>query len=125
MIKHNIEPVVTICHFDLPVALIENYGGWTNRKLVGFYEKYATTIFKRYKDKVKYWMTFNEINILLHLPFMGAGILFKDGDNQMQIKYQAAHHELVASALATKALKEIIPNAMMGCSVSCWSSLSI
>ena len=115
MIKHNIEPVVTICHFDLPVALIENYGGWTNRKLVGFYEKYATTIFKRYKDKVKYWMTFNEINILLHLPFMGAGILFKDGDNQMQIKYQAAHHELVASALATKALKEIIPNAMMGC----------
>lgn len=115
MIKHNIEPVVTICHFDLPVALIENYGGWTNRKLVRFYEKYATTIFKRYKDKVKYWMTFNEINILLHLPFMGAGILFKDGDNQMQIKYQAAHHELVASALATKALKEIIPNAMMGC----------
>lgn len=115
MIKHNIEPVVTICHFDLPVALIENYGGWTNRKLVGFYENYATTLFKRYKNKVKYWMSFNEINMLLHLPFMGAGIRFKEGENPIEIKYQAAHHELMASALATKALKEIIPNAMMGC----------
>lgn len=115
MLKYNIEPVVTICHFDLPVALIENYGGWTNRKLVGFYEKYATTLFKRYKNKVKYWMTFNEINILLHLPFMGAGVRFKEGDNKNQVKYQAAHHELVASSLATKALKEIIPTAMMGC----------
>lgn len=115
MLKYDIQPVVTICHFDLPVALIENYGGWTNRKLIGFYENYTKTIFERYKDKVKYWMTFNEINILLHLPFLGAGIIFKEGDDKNKIKYQSAHHQLVASALATKALKEIIPDAKVGC----------
>lgn len=115
MLKYNIKPVVTICHFDLPIALIEKYDGWTNRKLIGFYERYTRVIFEKYKEKVKYWMTFNEINVLLHAPFLGAGIRFKEEDNKDQIKYQAAHHQLVASSLATKALKEIIPEAMMGC----------
>ncbi|SHJ07860.1 6-phospho-beta-glucosidase [Clostridium cavendishii DSM 21758] len=115
MLKHNIEPVVTICHFDIPVALIEKYGSWRSRELVKFYEKYTRTIFERYKNKVKYWMTFNEINMLLHLPFVGAGLVFKEGENKKQIMYQAAHHQLVASALATKAAHEIMPNAMVGC----------
>ena len=115
MIKNNIEPVVTICHFDMPITLIKKYGGWKNRELIGFYEKYTRTLFERYKGKVKYWMTFNEINMLLHLPFMGAGILFEQGENELQVKYQAAHNELVASALATKAAHEIIPGAMVGC----------
>ncbi|WP_250858632.1 6-phospho-beta-glucosidase [Oceanirhabdus seepicola] len=115
MLKHGIEPVVTICHFDIPVALMENYGGWRSRKLVKFYERYTRTIFARYKNKVKYWMTFNEINMILHLPFVGGGIVFKEGENKTQIKYQAAHHQLVASALATKAAREIMPEAMIGC----------
>lgn len=115
MLKYNIQPVVTIVHFEMPVALIENYGGWTNRKVIGFYENYTKVIFERYKDKVKYWMTFNEINILLHAPFMGAGIVLSGVENQKQIKYQAAHHQLIASSLATKALKEISPDSMIGC----------
>jgi len=115
LLKYNIEPVVTICHFDVPVSLVKNYGGWTNRKMVGFFEKYARTLFERYRNKVKYWMTFNEINMLLHLPYIGAGIVLNDGDDKEKVLYQAAHHELIASALAVKACHEIIPNAMIGC----------
>ncbi|WP_411734963.1 6-phospho-beta-glucosidase [Paenibacillus sp. M2] len=115
LLKYNIEPVVTICHFDVPVHLVETYGGWKNRNMIGFFEKYATTLFNRYKNKVKYWMTFNEINMLLHLPYIGAGIVLQDGENKDQVLYQAAHHELVASALAVKACHEIIPGAQIGC----------
>lgn len=115
LLKHGIEPVVTLAHFDVPVHLVEAYGSWSNRKLVHFFEKYVKTVFTRYKDKVKYWLTFNEINMLLHLPFIGAGLVFKEGDNRKQIQYQAAHHQLVASALAVKACHELIPNAKIGC----------
>ncbi|MHA7138628.1 6-phospho-beta-glucosidase [Rossellomorea arthrocnemi] len=113
--KYNIEPVVTIAHFDVPVNLIEKYGSWRNRELVVFFERYAKTIFNRYKNKVKYWMTFNEINMLLHLPFVGAGLVFKEADHKNQIKYQAAHHQLLASALAVKAGHEINPEFQIGC----------
>ncbi|MEO2202597.1 6-phospho-beta-glucosidase [Paenibacillus pabuli] len=115
LLKYNIEPVVTICHFDVPVHLVQTYGGWKNRKMIGFFETYAKTLFNRYKDKVKYWMTFNEINMLLHLPYIGAGIVLQEGEDKQQILYQAAHHELVASALAVKAGHEIIPGAQIGC----------
>ncbi|WFA86736.1 6-phospho-beta-glucosidase [Paenibacillus amylolyticus] len=115
LLKYNIEPVVTICHFDLPVNLAKTYGGWKNRIMIELFEKYSKTLFERYKTKVKYWMTFNEINMLLHLPYTGAGIIFEEGENKQQVLYQAAHHELVASALAVKACHEIIPNAMIGC----------
>lgn len=115
LLKYGIEPVVTICHFDLPVNLVKTYGGWKNRKLIDFYERYARTLFERYRHKVKYWMTFNEINMLLHAPFIGAGMVQVPGENFKQSLYQAAHHELVASALAVKACHEIIPGAQIGC----------
>jgi 6-phospho-beta-glucosidase len=115
LIKWGIQPVVTMAHFDIPLNLVEKYGSWKNRKLVDFFETYAETILNRYKDKVKYWMTFNEINMLLHMPFVGAGLVFKEGDNKLQIQYQSAHHQLVASALAVKACHEIIPDAFIGC----------
>ncbi|BAD66323.1 6-phospho-beta-glucosidase [Shouchella clausii] len=121
LLAHNIEPVVTLAHFDVPVHLIEKYGSWRSRKLVGLFEMYAKTVFTRYKNKVKYWMTFNEINMLLHLPFLGAGLVFKEGDNKQQIQYQAAHHQLVASALAVKACHEIIPDAKIGCMLAAGS----
>ncbi|WP_019639582.1 6-phospho-beta-glucosidase [Paenibacillus fonticola] len=121
LLKYNIEPVVTLAHFDVPVALIEKYGSWRSRKLVSLFETYAKTVFNRYKDKVKYWLTFNEINMLLHLPFLGAGLVFKEGDNEMQIKYQAAHHQLVASALAVKACHDLIPDAKIGCMLAAGS----
>ena len=114
-LKYNIEPLVTICHFDVPMYLVEKYGSWRNRKLVDLYVKYCEAIFTRYKDKVKYWLTFNEINMILHLPFIGAGLYFEEGENEEQIKYQAAHHQLVASALATKLAKEINTEFKIGC----------
>ncbi|MGL5314271.1 MAG: 6-phospho-beta-glucosidase [Peptostreptococcaceae bacterium] len=114
-LKYGIEPLVTICHFDVPMYLVEKYGAWRNRKLVDLYVKYCEAIFTRYKDKVKYWLTFNEINMILHLPFIGAGLYIEDTDNEEQIKYQAAHHQLVASALATKLAHEINPEFKIGC----------
>ncbi|WP_145409366.1 6-phospho-beta-glucosidase [Paenibacillus xylanexedens] len=121
LLKQGIQPVVTLAHFDVPVNLIQKYGSWRSRKLVTLFETYATTVFTRYKDKVKYWMTFNEINMLLHLPFLGAGLAFEEGDNVKEIQYQAAHHQLVASALAVKACHEIIPDAMIGCMLAAGS----
>ena len=114
-LKYGIEPIVTICHFDVPMHLIRQIGGWKNRKMIEYFVQYCEVILTEYKDKVKYWITFNEINMLLHAPFMGAGIIFEDGDNETQIKYQAAHHELVASALVTKRAHEIKPDFQIGC----------
>ena len=68
--KYGIEPLVTLSHYETPLHLSKEYDGWVNRRMVGFYERYATTVFKRYKNKVKYWLTFNEINSILEAPFM-------------------------------------------------------
>ncbi len=113
--KYGIEPLVTITHFDCPMHLIKEYGAWRSRELVGFYENLCRVIFNRYKGLVKYWLTFNEINMILHAPFMGAGLYFEEGENEEQIKYQAAHHELVASAIATKIAHEVDPENKVGC----------
>lgn len=83
--------------------------------MIGFYERLVRALFTRFKGLVKYWLTFNEINMILHAPFMGAGLYFEDGENQEQIKYQAAHHELVASAIAVKIAHEVDPNNQIGC----------
>ena len=82
--KYGIEPLVTITHFDCPIHLIKEYGGWKNRKLIDFYKKLVTVLFTRYKGLVKYWLTFNEINMILHAPFMGAGLVFEEGENEMK-----------------------------------------
>ena len=113
--KYGIEPLVTITHFDCPMHLIEKYGAWRSREMIGFYENLCNVIFRRYKGLVKYWLTFNEINMILHAPFMGAGLYFEEGENKEQVKYTAAHHELVASALATKIAHEVDPENMVGC----------
>src|SRR5690606_9023502 len=112
--KHNIEPIVPITHFDMPIHLNTEYSGWTNRKDVGFYENLVRALFTRYKGLVRYWITFNEINIILHLPFMGAGLTFEPGENEKQAKYSAIHHELIASASATKIAHEIDPAIQVG-----------
>ncbi|MDF0478971.1 6-phospho-beta-glucosidase [Vagococcus sp. PNs007] len=115
LLANNIEPLITICHFDMPLQLIEKYGSWRDRKVIDAYLKYCKVLFETFKGKVKYWITFNEINMLLHMPFMGAGILFEDGEDKEQVKYQVAHHELIASALATKLAKEIDSTFQIGC----------
>ncbi len=113
--KYGIQPLVTISHFDCPVYLIEQYGGWRNRKMIDFYLRLCQTLFTRYKDYVTNWLTFNEINMILHAPFMGAGLCFEEGEDEEKVKYQAAHHELVASALATKLAHEVNPENKVGC----------
>ena len=72
--KYGIEPLVTISHYETPLNLSKKYDGWVSRDLIKFYENYVRTIFTRYKDKVKYWLTFNEINSVLHAPFLSGGI---------------------------------------------------
>lgn len=113
--KYGIEPLVTITHFDCPMHLVKKYGSWRSREMITFYERLVTTLFTRYKGLVKYWLTFNEINVLLEAPFMGGGICFEPEENQEQVKYQACHNELVASAIATKIAHEIDPENMVGC----------
>ncbi|MCE0800956.1 6-phospho-beta-glucosidase [Buttiauxella sp. S04-F03] len=113
--RQGIEPLVTLCHFDVPMHLVKEYGSWRNRKMVEFFTRYARTCFEAFDGLVKYWLTFNEINILLHSPYSGAGLVFEEGDNKEQVKYQATHHELLASALATKIAHEVNPNNQVGC----------
>lgn len=115
--KHGIEPLVTISHYETPLHLAEQYGGWTNRDLIGFYERYARTLFERFGSRVRYWLTFNEINSLLHAPFMSGGIPIPEGGVPEQQLYQAMHHELVASARATRIAREVAPAAKVGCMV--------
>ena len=122
-LKHGIEPVVTLSHFELPYHLVTEYGGFRNRKLIGFFERFAKTCFERYKDKVKYWMTFNEINNQANFetdfaPFTNSGIAYKEGENREAIMYQAAHYELVASARAVKIGHAINPDFKIGCMIA-------
>ncbi|GAB3301741.1 glycoside hydrolase family 1 protein [Pseudoclavibacter terrae] len=113
--KHGIEPLVTISHYETPLHLAQTYDGWVSRELIGFYERYARVLFTRYGSRVKYWLTFNEINSVLHAPLLSGGILTPKDQLSEQDLYQAIHHELVASALATKIAHEIAPNAQVGC----------
>ncbi|EOC1305053.1 6-phospho-beta-glucosidase [Cronobacter dublinensis] len=108
---HNITPLVTLSHYEMPWGLVTQYGGWGNRETIAFFERYARTVFTRYQHKVKRWLTFNEINMSLHAPMTGVGL--PEDSSQAQI-YQAIHHQLVASALAVKACHEIIPDAKIG-----------
>lgn len=115
--KHGIEPLITLSHYETPLHLSKEYDGWVNRKMIGFYENYVRTVFNRYKGKVKYWLTFNEINSVLHAPFMSGGISTPPEELSEKDLFQAVHHELVASALATKIGHEIMPESEIGCMV--------
>ncbi|MCJ0924564.1 6-phospho-beta-glucosidase [Mammaliicoccus sciuri] len=122
-LKHGIEPVVTLSHFELPYHLVTEYGGFRNRKVIDFFVRFATVCFERYKDKVKYWMTFNEINNQANFdedfaPFTNSGVKYQPGENREQIMYQAAHYELVASAQATKIGHDINPDFEIGCMIA-------
>lgn len=116
--KYGIEPLVTMSHYEMPITLTEKYNGWASRKLVPLFEKYARTILTRYKSKVKYWITFNEMNMNLNSLYTGAGVLVDKVDNLQETTYQASHHQFLASALAVKAAKEINPEAQIGCMIN-------
>ncbi|MGN1344332.1 MAG: 6-phospho-beta-glucosidase, partial [Traorella sp.] len=113
-LKYGIEPVVTISHYETPYALVKNYGTWRNRKMIDFYLRFCETIFKRYKNKVKYWMTFNEINVNGFHPEMTMGLRINENENRNQVIKQATHYELVASAKAVKLGHSINPEFKIG-----------
>ncbi len=115
--KYGIEPLVTLSHYETPLHLAEAYDGWVNPKLTEFYKRYVTVVFNRYKDKVKYWLTFNEINSILESPFMSGGIHTPKEKLTLQQLYQAVHHELVASAWAVKIGHEINRDFKIGCMI--------
>ena len=114
-LKHGIEPVVTISHYEMPYHLVEKYDSWRDRRLIGFYENFCRAVFTRYKGKVKYWITFNEINAIALHPFVAAGIRFAEGENKEKTVYQAAHHQFLAAAKAVKLGHSIDPDFRIGC----------
>ena len=117
--KYHIVPLVTISHYEMPLNLSVKYGGWKNRKLIDFYLHYAETVYNHYKGRVKYWITFNEINMIIHAPFNGGGLLpDESGEVTLNDMYLAAHHQLVASARATKLAHEIDPKNQVGCMIA-------
>ncbi|WP_413738507.1 glycoside hydrolase family 1 protein [Sodalis sp. RH21] len=111
MAKYRITPLITLSHYEMPYGLVKNHGGWGSRDTIDCFERYARTVFQRYRHKVKHWLTFNEINMSLHAPFTGVGL--PEGSSRQAI-YQAIHHQLVASARAVKACHEIIPDGKIG-----------
>ena len=111
LLKYHIEPVVTISHYETPLHLVQKYGSWRNRKMIDFFMNYCQTIFKRYKDKVKYWMTFNEINNTINFLPDDAS------DEAYQEAYQHLHYQFVASARAVQIGHEIDPENKIGCMI--------
>ncbi len=123
LLAHGMEPVVTLSHFEMPFGLVKGNGGWRNRKMITFFVRFARTVMERYRDKVKYWMTFNEINNQMILSngiyaFTNSGILFEEGEDRLKTVYQAAHYEFVASAMTVKLGHEINPDFKIGCMVA-------
>ena len=119
--KYGIEPVVTLFHYEMPLLLVEKYGAWRNRELVGFAVKYAKTVMEHYKAKVKYWLTFNEINALFisPRPWHQAGIIFREGEDEQAVRVQAAHYQLLASAQVVREGHKINPDFKIGCMLLC------
>ncbi|MGF0048202.1 family 1 glycosylhydrolase [Streptococcus hyointestinalis] len=108
--KYGIDPLVTLSHYETPIHLTHVYGGWKNRQLIDYFENYAKTVFTRYKGKVKYWLTFNEINMMDMNPFMAGGMI----DFSPQARAQGAHNQFVASAKAVKVAHEIDDDIKVG-----------
>ncbi|EML6499540.1 6-phospho-beta-glucosidase [Clostridioides difficile] len=127
LLKYNIEPVITLSHFEMPYHLVKNYGGWRNRKLIDFFVNFCEVVMSRYKDKVKYWMTFNEINnqSITTNPiyaFTNSGIIYEEQEDKEEVMYQAVHYEFVASAKVVKIGHKINPEFKIGCMVAAMPS---
>lgn len=123
LLKHGIEPVITLSHFEMPWHLVKEYGGWKHRKLVEFFVRFSETVLRRYQHKVKYWMTFNEINNQRNWrsPLFGyccSGVIYNQEPNPEECMYQVLHHQFVASAQVVKLGHEINPAFQIGCMIA-------
>lgn len=119
--RNNIEPLVTLSHYEMPLFLVNEYNGWVSRKVMDCFVKFSKTVIDEYKDLVKYWLTFNEIDSIFRHPFTTAGIVEEKYDSKKDLEeaiYQAFHHQFVASSLVTKYIHEKIPLSKVGCMVT-------
>ncbi|MER1953464.1 MAG: family 1 glycosylhydrolase, partial [Aerococcus urinaeequi] len=103
-----------LSHYETPIGIALNYGGWKNREVIDLFVKYGQTVLERYQNKVKYWLTFNEINIMGISGYVGGALLFEDGKQNLSDMYQAAHHQFVASSLVTKFAHELKADLKVG-----------
>lgn len=116
-LKYGIEPLITISHYEQPLGISKELGGWQDRKFITYFERYARVILERYHSKVKYWLTFNEINIGMFFPAMSQGISVAQGANNKAVTLKGLHHQFVASSLATKIAHELNPEIKVGCMI--------
>jgi len=109
-----IKVFATILHYNIPLHLVTEYGGWKSRETIKYYERYCITLFEELGDLVDYWLPFNEINCARFNPWNGCCLIKEQENNYNQAIFQATHHQFVANALAVKAAHEILPNAKVG-----------
>ncbi|WP_075182812.1 6-phospho-beta-glucosidase [Pantoea sp. 1.19] len=123
LLKHGIEPVITLSHFEMPWHLVKAYGGWADRRVVDCFVRFSEVVMTRYRHKVKYWMTFNEINNQRNwkYPLFGyccSGVVFTEHENPEKTLYQVLHHQFVASAKVVKLGRTINPQFNIGCMIA-------
>ncbi len=112
--KYGIKVFATILHYNIPVHLVEKYGGWKNRRTVDFYVRYAATLFERLGRRVDYWLPFNEFNAGRFNPFNGVCLVEDQEEDYVNSIFQCLHHQFIANALTVKAGHEILPGSMIG-----------
>ena len=118
-LKYNIQPLVSLSHYEMPIEITLRNNGWESRETIELFTKFARTVFERYKNKVKYWIPFNEINMVRTSVYVGGGCLKEKSDKDLRtLRYQLTHHQMVASALCVRMCHEIIPDAMIGCMIA-------
>lgn len=118
IIKDGMEPIITMSHYDMPIHLVTEYGGFGNRKVIDFFVRYATVLLERFKGRVKYWIVCNQINLVPVVQFGSLGIYDNQAENMEELMYQAVHHQFVASAKIKELAKTIDPNAILGTMVA-------
>lgn len=111
LLAYGIEPIVTLSHYETPLELTKQWNSWADRRTVDCFVRYCETVMDRYKNKVKYWLTFNEINTMEIASYLSGGVITKS----KQIKMQAIHHMFIASALVVKKGHEINAQNKIGC----------
>ena len=118
IIKNGMEPIITMSHYDFPIHLVTEYGGFANRKVIDFFVNYAGVLLRRYKGKVKYWIVCNQVNLVPAVQFGSLGIYEEQSEYMEELMYQAVHHQFVAGARVIQLAREIDPDARMGTMVA-------
>ncbi|MDU5108823.1 MAG: glycoside hydrolase family 1 protein [Clostridium sp.] len=118
IIKNDMEPIITMSHYDIPLHLVTEYGGFGNKKMIEFFVRYGEVLLNRYKGKVKYWIVCNQVNLLPTVQFGSLGIYDDQAENMEELMYQAVHNQFVAGAKIVELARKIDPNAQMGTMVA-------